>query len=125
LDPDGVAPKEDERERRRGFSLAKHADGSSSPRGRWTAELTVAWETIFNSLTAPNASGELPDQRTADQRRHDALAEAGRRLLRSNSLLAAGGAPVRQRSMAGFGAWNASGCPGSEHPPISPRAARC
>src|SRR5205823_3989633 len=43
LDPDGVEPKEDEIERRRGFSLAKQADGSAIPRGRWAPELVAAW----------------------------------------------------------------------------------
>jgi hypothetical protein len=94
LDPDGIQPAEDEMERRRGFSLAKHADGSATPRGRWTAELVAAWEAIFDSLAAPNPSAELPDQRSAAQRRHDALAEAAHRLLRSGTLPPAGGSPV-------------------------------
>jgi hypothetical protein len=94
LDPDGLEPSEDELERRRGFSLAKLADGSAIPRGRLTAEATALWEAIFDSLAAPNPSDELPDPRSAAQRRHDALADAAHRLLRSNSLPAAGGAPV-------------------------------
>jgi hypothetical protein len=53
LDPDGLEPREEETDRRRGFSLAKLADGSSIPRGRFTPELTAAWEAIFDSLAAP------------------------------------------------------------------------
>jgi hypothetical protein len=94
LDPDGLEPSEDELERKRGFSLAKNSDGSAVPKGLWTAELTAAWEAIFDSLAAPNPSDEPPDPRSAAQRRHDALADAAHRLLRSNSLPAAGGAPV-------------------------------
>jgi hypothetical protein len=94
LDPDGLEPSEDELERRGGFSLAKNSDGSAVPKGLWTAELTAAWEAIFDSLAAPNPSDELPDPRSAAQRRHDALADAAHRLLRSNTLPAAGGTPV-------------------------------
>ncbi len=36
----------------------------------------------------------MPDPRTAGQRRHDALLEAGLRLLRSGTLPDSGGAPV-------------------------------
>jgi hypothetical protein len=39
------------------------------------------------------ATGE-PDRRSAGQRRHDALLDAGRRLLRAGTLPAAGGAPA-------------------------------
>lgn len=56
--------------------------------------MTAAWEAIFNSLAAPMPSDGLPDERSAAQRRHDAMAEAGFRLLRTASLPQAGGAPV-------------------------------
>jgi hypothetical protein len=94
LDPDGLEPKEDEVERRRGFSLAKHADGSATPRGRWTPELTAAWEAILASLAAPVPSSDLPDERTPARRRHDAMAEAAARLLHTGTLPPAGGSPV-------------------------------
>jgi Domain of unknown function (DUF222) len=93
LDPDGQEPKDDEVERKRGFSLAKHSDGSSTPRGHWSPELTALWEPILDALAAP-LPGDEPDGRTASQRRHDAMAEAAGRLLRSNTLPHAGGAPV-------------------------------
>jgi hypothetical protein len=95
IDPDGVVPREEEIERRRGFSLAKRADGSAVPGGLWTQELTTMWEAILDSLAAPvPAEDGMADDRTAAERRHDAMAEAAARLLRSGSLPAAGGSPV-------------------------------
>ncbi len=95
LDPDGAEPREQEIERRREFSLVKRTDGSSVPRGLWTAELTAMWEAILDSLAAPvPAEDGMPDDRSAAERRHDAMAEAAGRLLRSDSLPPAGGSPV-------------------------------
>ena len=94
LDPDGVEPAETQIERRRGFSLMKHRDGSSSPRGLWTAEVTAQWEAILDSLAAPQPAGDQPDDRTASQRRHDAMGDAALRLLTSATLPANAGVPV-------------------------------
>src|SRR4051794_36027507 len=95
LDPDGLEPVEDRAERRRSFTLVKKPDGTSSPRGSWTAELTAVWEAILDSLAAPQpAEAGVPDDRSPGQRRHDAMADAATRLLRSATLPAAGGSPV-------------------------------
>src|SRR4051794_20993827 len=96
LDPDGVEPAEDQADRRRGFTLVKRPDGTSVPRGSWTAETTALWEAILDSLAAPQPSDAdgSRDDRSAAQRRHDAMAEAAGRLLRSGALPAAGGIPV-------------------------------
>jgi hypothetical protein len=95
LDPDGVPPRENELERRRGFTLVTRRDGSSAPKGLLTAEVTAMWQAILDSLAAPIPSDDgLPDDRSPAQRRHDALAEAAQRLLRSGSLPASGGSPV-------------------------------
>ncbi len=95
IDPDGAEPRDREIERRREFTLIKNADGTSRPRGYFTAELTAAWEAILDSLAAPvPAQDGLPDDRTPGQRRHDALADAALRLIRSDTLPAAGGVPV-------------------------------
>jgi hypothetical protein len=94
LDPDGLEPEEEKAQRRRGFSLVKHQDGTSSPRGTWTVETTELWEAILDALAAPQPADEASDPRTPAQRRHDAMAEAAARLLRSNTLPAAGGMPV-------------------------------
>lgn len=100
LDPDGIAPREDEVHRQRHLTLGRNADGSGRVTGRLTAEATAVWDVILDALSAPRCEtdggdrdGE-PDHRSASQRRHDALVEAGQRLLRSGSLPAAGGVPV-------------------------------
>src|SRR4051812_31628952 len=95
LDPDGLEPIEDRADRRRSFTLATKPDGTSSPRGSWTAEVTAVWEAILDSLAAPQpAEDGMPDDRSPGQRRHDAMADAATRLLRSATLPAAGGSPV-------------------------------
>ncbi|HVU93231.1 MAG TPA: DUF222 domain-containing protein, partial [Jatrophihabitans sp.] len=94
LDQDGLEPVEDQVARKRSFTLIKNPDGSSTARGRLTAEATASWEAIFGSLAAPQHSDDQPDPRTADQRRHDALLEAAQRVLRSADLPWTGGAPI-------------------------------
>src|SRR3954468_10495543 len=95
LDPDGLEPVEDRADRRRSFTLVTKPDGTSTPRGSWTAEVTAVWEAILDSLAAPQPAEEgLPDDRSPAQRRHDAMADAATRLLRSDTLPAAGGSPV-------------------------------
>jgi hypothetical protein len=96
IDQDGVAPREEELQRRRDFGLRDNRDTSATPYGRWTAELRAVWNAILDALSAPqpdDGTGE-PDRRTAGQRRHDALLEAGLRLLRSGTLPECGGVPV-------------------------------
>src|SRR3954451_20789891 len=95
LDPDGLEPVEDRAERARSFTVVKKPDGTSSPRGSWTVELTALWEAILDSLAAPQPADDgMPDDRTPAQRRHDAMADAASRLLRSATLPAAAGSPV-------------------------------
>lgn len=96
LDPDGVEPNDEQAQRRRDFGLRKHPDGTSTPTGRFTPDATATIEAILDSLSAPIPAGEdgIPDDRTAGQRRHDALLDALKRLLRSGTLPDAGAAPV-------------------------------
>ena len=95
LDPDGIEPREEDNESGRSFGLRKHRDGSSTPTGRFTPELTAMWEAIFDSLAAPQSSLEgEPDTRSAEKRRHDAAAEVLQRVLRSGTLPETGGVPV-------------------------------
>jgi Domain of unknown function (DUF222)/HNH endonuclease len=95
LDPDGAAPRDEAAEAARGFGLRKHQDGTATPTGRFTPELTALWETVLDSLAGPQPGpdGE-PDPRTGAQRRHDAVAEALSRVLRSGELPETGGVPV-------------------------------
>src|SRR2546421_205892 len=58
LDPDGLEPIEDRAERRRSFTLVTKPDGTSTPRGSWTAEVTALWETVLDSLAAPQPAEE-------------------------------------------------------------------
>ncbi|HEU5005803.1 MAG TPA: DUF222 domain-containing protein [Jatrophihabitantaceae bacterium] len=95
LDPDGAEPDDREHQRLRGLHLRTNADGSGELRGRLTPMAAASWTAILDALSAPVPSEEgEPDERTASQRRHDALLDAGQRLLRSGSLPDAGGAPV-------------------------------
>jgi hypothetical protein len=95
LDPDGPEPRDRENHRRRGVTICPNPDGSSELRGHLTPAATAVWQAIFDSLAAPRPSTEHGrDDRSAAQRRHDALYEAGMRLLRSGSLPECGGAPA-------------------------------
>jgi hypothetical protein len=95
IDPDGIEPRDEDIDRSRGFGLRKHQDGTSTPTGRFTPELTAMWETVLDSLAAPQPGpGGEPDTRTGAQRRHDAVAETLSRILRSGTLPEAGGVPV-------------------------------
>jgi hypothetical protein len=94
LDPDGLEPVEERAERRRSFTLIPRPDGTAIARGVWTAELTALWQAILDTLAAPQPAGDQPDVRSPGQRRHDAMAEAAGRLLRSGTLPTCGGLPV-------------------------------
>jgi len=95
LNPDGVLNDETDQQRRRDFHLIVNPDGSSTPAGRFTPELTVLIRPILDSLSAPQPAGEdLPDTRSPGQRRHDAIGDFATLALRSGSLPDSGGVPV-------------------------------
>ena len=83
LDPDGVRADDRDHQRRRSTTLRANHDGS----GELTAHLTPAalavWQAVLDPLAAPAPGDEEPDPRSPCQRLHDALLDAGRRLLRS------------------------------------------
>src|SRR3954469_12529233 len=92
LDPDGEAEAEQRRERDRAFTLAKLANGWSRPSGRLNPQLTASLEAVLDSLAAPRPEPDgTPDPRSAEQRRHDGLAEAIGWVLRSDQQPDAGG----------------------------------
>ncbi len=95
LNPDGVLASERDRERRRDATLAVLPDGSGRLAATLTGEATAVWTTILDTLArpVPVADGQT-DRRSPAQRRHDALLDAGRRLLRSGELPDAGGTPA-------------------------------
>jgi hypothetical protein len=95
LNPDGNKTREQDQQRRRDVSLTIHADGSSTPRGHLTPELTSTLRPVLDALSKPvPASDGMPDPRTPGQRRHDGLLDAVHRLLRSDTLPDSGGTPV-------------------------------
>ena len=95
VDPDGAAPREQEQQRRRGFSLRDQPDGSSLPSGYLTPECTALMRALLDPLSKPVPSDDgIGDNRTPAQRRHDALLEAAQRLIRSGTLPDSGGVPA-------------------------------
>jgi Domain of unknown function (DUF222)/HNH endonuclease len=96
LDPDGVLASERDHERRRHAALTALPDGSGRLHAQLTGEATAVWQTILNTLARPGPDGEggEPDGRSPGQRRHDALLDAGQRLLRAGTLPDAGGTPA-------------------------------
>lgn len=96
LDPDGPEPDEQHRQRRRALTLITEPDGWARPSGALSPELTAHLQALLDALAAPQPISDdgMPDPRTAPQRRHDALLEAVRRILRSGALPDCGGVPV-------------------------------
>ena len=96
LDPDGVLASERDHERRRQATLTALPDGSGRLQAQLTAEATAVWQTILDTLARPTPDGDAgePDRRSPGQRRHDALADAGQRLLRAGALPDGGGTPA-------------------------------
>lgn len=92
LDHDGTLADYSYRERTRGLSGARRADGSGIYRIEATAELAELLDVTVAALggPAPAADG-TPDPRTPGQRRHDALSEALRRTLGAGRLPDVGG----------------------------------
>ena len=96
LDPDGTLATEHDHERHRDATLTALPDGSGRLTATLTGEATAVWQVVLDTLARPvpgSEAGEL-DRRSPGQRRHDALLDAGRRLLRSGTLPDAGGTPA-------------------------------
>lgn len=95
LDPDGKFRDSEYRERRRRLILRRNADGSGSIAGECTAELMELLEIVMDSLAAPKPETDgVKDTRMPAQRRHDAMVDALRLLLRTGELPNAGGVPA-------------------------------
>jgi hypothetical protein len=96
LDPDGALASERDHERRRHATLTALPDGSGRLQVQLTAEATAVWQTVLGTLSrpTPDVDASEPDRRSPGQRRHDALLDAGQRLLRAGTLPDAGGTPA-------------------------------
>jgi hypothetical protein len=92
LDQDGREPKEELQRRLRGLHLIDQPDGTTKLSGHLTPFAAAALRAVLGPLSAPApAEDGTRDERTAAQRRHDGLAEACTRLLRSGTLPDTGG----------------------------------
>jgi hypothetical protein len=86
-DPDGTDPDDGHRHRSRDFRLTTRADGSARGMFEATAELAELLQTHFDALAAPRPESDgVKDPRTAGQRRHDALLESLKLVLRAELL---------------------------------------
>ncbi|HEU5007367.1 MAG TPA: DUF222 domain-containing protein, partial [Jatrophihabitantaceae bacterium] len=93
LNQDGTEPKEQVQRRLRGLNVIDQPDGTAKLSGRLTPFAAAALRAVLGPLSTPApAEDGARDERTAAQRRHDGLAEACSRLLRSGTLPDSGGA---------------------------------
>jgi len=93
LDPDGPEPVEQAAQAQRAVRIVPRAGGDFQLAGRLTPECAAIWQPVLAALAAPPAGRD--DTRTADQRSHDAFADAGRHLLASGRLGQHAGLPAQ------------------------------
>jgi hypothetical protein len=95
LDPDGALASDADHQRRREATLSCRRDGSGDLHAHLTPAALAVWQAVLDPLAAPcPAADGAVDPRTPGQRAHDALLDAGHRLLRSGALPDCGGAPA-------------------------------
>jgi hypothetical protein len=95
LNPDGSLADDADHKRRRDLTLAQHADGSGSVRGRLDPETLAALQAVLDSTARPEPAHDgTPDPRSPGQRRHDGLRDALLLALRCGELPEVGGTPV-------------------------------
>jgi Domain of unknown function (DUF222)/HNH endonuclease len=95
IDPDGTLRDHDWQQRVRSAALIRNRDGSGTMRAHLTPEAMETWQTVLDPLAKPHPTGpDGPDRRTPAQRVHDALHDAGTRLLNGEDLPACGGTPA-------------------------------
>ena len=84
LHPDGTLTPDRVHRADRDLSLRRHADGSGDVAAHLTPACYALWETILEPLARKRPDdGCGPDLRSPGQRRHDALEDAAKRLLRN------------------------------------------
>jgi hypothetical protein len=94
LNPDGIQPDEDEKQRRRDVTLATNLDGTGTLSGRLTGECLAMVQAAVDAVSAPCHTDHERDPRNPGQRRHDGLQDLCRRLLADGGLPDTGGAPT-------------------------------
>jgi hypothetical protein len=92
LDPDGRYRDLDYRERTRDLTLHSRPDGSARLTAELTAQATALLQVHLDALAAPKPEHDgVKDPRTAGQRRHDALCDALKLVIRAGRLPSVGG----------------------------------
>jgi len=87
LHPDGTLTPDRVHRRDRDVSLHRNADGSGDVTAHLSPACYALWETVLEPLARRRPDdGCGPDPRTPGQRRHDALEDAAKRLLRTGEL---------------------------------------
>src|SRR3989442_10576318 len=87
LHPDGPLTPDRVHRADRDVALRRNADGSGDVRAHLTPACYALWETILEPLARKRPDdGCGPDLRSPGQRRHDALEDAAKRLLRTGEL---------------------------------------
>lgn len=95
IDPDGDTPDADWHEATRRANWGVNDDGSLWLNGRFTAKAGSAITAVLDGLSRRNNTPETPDTRSAEQRRHDAMATVFARTLNTgDELPATGGTPA-------------------------------
>jgi hypothetical protein len=84
LDPDGLLKDVEYRRRMRYLNFHRRSDGSARIEGELDAECAEVMATVLQCLSAPKPAADgTPDPRTAGQRRHDALLDGLKMVLRA------------------------------------------
>jgi hypothetical protein len=87
LHPDGTLTPDRVHRKDRDVALRRNADGSGDVRAHLSPACYPLWETVLEPLARRRPDdGCGPDTRTPGQRRHDALEDAAKRLLRTGEL---------------------------------------
>ncbi|MEO9237613.1 MAG: DUF222 domain-containing protein [Jatrophihabitantaceae bacterium] len=96
LDPDGSLADDKEQQRRRNLSLTPFGNGMHRIIGDLDPETAAMTKAVIESLSAPKPEGDSGerDDRTAGQRRHDALSSVMAMALRAGELPRTGGVPA-------------------------------
>jgi hypothetical protein len=86
LHPDGTLTPDRVHRKDRDVSMHRHADGSADVTAHLSPACYALWETILEPLARRRPDdGCGPDVRTPGQRRHDAIEDAAKRLLRTGN----------------------------------------